>query len=35
MNVIGCDHIVQHAQAEALLRLEKPMQVTASVARKP
>ena len=31
MNVIGCDHVVQYGQTEALPRLENPMQVTAPI----
>jgi len=32
--VIRCDHIVQHAKAEALSHCEEPMQITASITRK-
>jgi len=35
MNVVGRDHVIEHAKAKAFLRLEHPMQVTASLARKP
>jgi hypothetical protein len=34
MNMVGRNGIVEHAQSEALLRLEKPAEITASVARK-
>ena len=34
MNMVGRDGIVEDAQSEALLRLEKPLDVTAPVARK-
>ena len=32
MDVIGRDHVVQHAQSESLARLVKPMHIVASVA---
>jgi hypothetical protein len=32
--MIGGDGIVEHAKSEALLRLEKPVEITAPVARK-
>ena len=35
MNVIGCDDLIEHAKAEALLGVEHPMQIAASLARKP
>jgi len=35
MNVIGCDAVIEHAQTEALSRFEEPMQIAASLARKP
>jgi hypothetical protein len=35
MNVIGCDDVIEHAKAEALLGVEHPMQIAASLARKP
>jgi hypothetical protein len=35
MNVIGCDDVIEHAQTEALSRFEEPMQIAASLARKP
>jgi hypothetical protein len=35
MNVIGCDDVIEHAQTEALSRFEEPMQMAASLARKP
>ena len=31
MNVVGRHHIIEHAQTKAFLRLENPMQVTASI----
>ena len=34
VDVIGCHHVVEHAQTEAFLRFENPMQVTAAVTRK-
>jgi len=35
MNVVGRDHVIEHAQTEALSRFEEPMQIAASLARKP
>jgi hypothetical protein len=35
MNVVGRHHIIEHRQAEALLGLEDPMQITAPITRKP
>ena len=35
MNVIGCHDVIEHAQTEALSRFEEPMQIAASLARKP
>ena len=34
VDVIGCHHIVNYAQAEALLSFEEPVQITATVPRK-
>jgi hypothetical protein len=34
VDVVGGHHVVEHAQAEALLRFEKPLQVSASVSGK-
>lgn len=31
MNVVGRHHIIEHAQTKAFLRLENPVQVTASI----
>jgi hypothetical protein len=35
VDVIGRDHVIEHAQTEALSRFEEPMQIAASLARKP
>jgi len=35
MNVIGCDDVIEHAQTEALSRFEEPVEITASITRKP
>jgi hypothetical protein len=34
VDVIGRDHVIEHAQTEALSRFEEPMQIAASLARK-
>jgi hypothetical protein len=34
VNVIACDYVIEHAQTEPLLRFEKPIQITAAIARK-
>ena len=34
MNVVRGDHIVEHGQTEAFFCLEKPVQITAPIARK-
>ena len=34
MNMVGGDRVIEYAKAKAFLRLEHPMQVTASVACK-
>jgi hypothetical protein len=34
MNVVGSHHIIEHREAETLLGLEEPAQVTAPIARK-
>jgi hypothetical protein len=31
VSVIGCDHVVEHAQTEPLLGFENPAQITAPV----
>jgi len=33
MNVVGCDHIINHRETEPLLCLENPVQITAPIAR--
>ncbi len=33
MNVVGCDHIINHRETEPLLCLENPVQITAPVPR--
>ena len=34
MNVVGRDHVIEHAQTESLLRFEQPVEITASITRK-
>jgi hypothetical protein len=34
MNVVGRDHVIEHAQTESLLRFEQPAEITASITRK-
>jgi hypothetical protein len=34
MDMIRCHDVVEHAQTEALLRFENPMQVTTTITRK-
>jgi hypothetical protein len=34
MDVTGCHYVVEHRQAEPLLRFKNPMQVTAPITRK-
>jgi hypothetical protein len=34
MDVIACDHVIEHAQTEALLRFKKPMKIAAPIPRK-
>ena len=33
LNVVGRDHIIEYAQTEAFLRLDNPVQITASITR--
>jgi hypothetical protein len=35
MNVIGRDHVVEHAKPDALLRLEEPMQIALAIPCEP
>ena len=35
VSVIGCDDVIEHAQTEALSRFEEPVEITASITRKP
>jgi hypothetical protein len=32
LDVVGCNHVIEHAQTKAFLRREHPMQVTAAIA---
>jgi hypothetical protein len=34
MNVVTCHYVIEHAKSEALLGLEKPVEITATVPRK-
>src|ERR1041384_296751 len=34
MNVLGRDHVIEHAQTKSLLRFEQPVEITASITRK-
>src|SRR5689334_14368220 len=34
MNVVGRDHVIEHAQTESLLRFEQAVEITASITRK-
>jgi hypothetical protein len=34
VDVIGRDHVIEHAQTESLPRFEQPVEITASITRK-